>query len=381
MRRIWTRLGIFTLLSAALVSGCGRPNSQIELNQASAISDSDALQASEPRRFQLPKYLAILPIEEAADCDAGRVQTTSNEEGEASSPPSVLKKQGPRPLPSRHRTEGDFDVVETQARQLIEQAFRLADRGAIYSARSDLMTALQRLCDAQDTIHGNRRSTKAFQAALIAMEEAGDFVITGEVRKDLQRVIEGHQTQVLKDATLDRITHILAMQQYYSFAQEQLIEAANGSRAASEALCGLGKVARRLPTTDSASPRNALVKALVYQQSAIAIDENNFHAKNELGVLYAQLNRPRDAVQFLHEVALATNWPTAWANLARVHTQLNEHDLAERALTESRLASKANIVSKGPVEFAWVSPEEFIAEADQAAPRSLATRPQSATRR
>jgi hypothetical protein len=371
MLRDWTISACMAAASLTLIAGCAK---SIPSTDSAARDKVYTAAPSEPAPFKTPTGVALKHIGDVENFNDRGARTTSNEEQEKLSPQSVLKRsapkekpEAPRPLPQRNdRARGDFAAVEKRARQVIDQAFKLADRGAIYSARSDLLSALEVLCDARDSINGNRVCTKALGEALIAMEEAADFLPRGETRSSLKSVVDGHKTTVLKKAKLDEVSNILAMHRYNTFAQQKLIEAGGGSPAASEALCGLGKIARQLPASDASSRRNVLSSALVFQLSAIEVWNENYHAANESGVLYALLGRPNEAKQILVEVAETTNWPTAWANLARVHEQLKEFDLAEAATNEMRFAQKANphlATSKiGPSEFRWVSPEQFVAE-------------------
>lgn len=387
MRRTWTKLGLLTLVSAAIVSGCARMESSGQIAKSEATkSQHDAKETAslkEPKLFRPPQYTDIRPIEEAGELL--RVQATSNDERDQSSPPSVLKRPTSKATPLRRAPDGDLDAVTAKAQQLIRQAYSLADRGALYTARSDLMTALQGLCEATDTKNGDRRCTEALREGMTALEEAADFVVNGDLRADLKSIVAGHRTPVLKSAKLEQITSILAMQKYYTFAQKKFVEAGNEMPAASEAFCGLGKVTRHLPAEDSGAKRNALVKALVLQQSAASIWEGNYHAKNELGVLYTLLKRPETAKPLLHEVAVATNWPSAWANLAEVHAQLKENDLAEAAMNEARVAQESTqqkgYVKRGALEFQWVTPEQFAEASGEMSPASVAKRSSATPRR
>lgn len=376
MRCDFAKSSLLAIGLAAFAAGCGRPPASSVVVPSTEESVS-ASELHEPAHFAKPTDVALRPIEDSGAKGLAGLRFASMES------PQEENDGAPQPLPIQlvrtTQDDGDFAAVEDRARQLIEQAYKLADRGAIYSARSDLLTAMQMLCEGADAVHGVRRCSKAFEEALTAMEEAADFVVTGDARIDLAKVIAGHQTSVLKKAKRDELTCILAMQSYYNFAERKLIEAGNCSPAASEALCGLGKIVRSLPTNDSADRRNARVKSLVFQRSAIAIWEKNHHARNELGVLYAQLGRPQDAKEHLLEVAEATNWPTAWANLSRVHAMLDEMELSDLAMAEAKRARGASInkaTEKGPFEIQWVTPDHFIAEGpDDAPPAAMAKRP------
>lgn len=392
MRREWTISAWMAAASLTFAVGCAKSVPSADRVQSASSNATEEAKPVEPARFKAPKGIALRHIAALEDLNDRGARTTSNEEQEKRPTQSVLKRStpeesspAPRPLPKREdRARSEFAAVEKRARAVIDQAFKLADRGAIYSAKSDLLSAMQVLCDARDSLNGNRHCTKAFDEALTAMDEAADFLPRGEAKASLRTVVAGHKTPVLKDADLDEVSNTLAMHRYNSFARQKLIEAGAGSAAASDALCGLGKIARRLPASNSAMRRNALSTALVFQLSAIEVWGENYHAANETGVLYALLGKPQEAKRLLVEVAENTNWPTAWANLAQVHEQLKEFDLAEAAIYEMKEAQKANpqlATSKiGPTEFRWVSPEQFISEGSDATP-SVAGRNQATQKR
>ena len=58
----------------------------------------------------------------------------------------------------------------------------------------------------------------------------------------LRGFINGHRTPVLKNADPSRMTALLAMQQYYKYAYQQLILAGNDETPASQALFSLGRI-------------------------------------------------------------------------------------------------------------------------------------------
>ena len=394
MRCAWANAGTLACAVAALLCGCSRQGGTPETASSTSSRASRVEVATEPARLAAPKSVALKRIDGADRLKAHEVRAISGDERDLAQPPSVLKRK-PRqaattenthqPISRRKESRGDLDAVSQRAQQLIDQAYGLADRGAIFSARSDLLTAMHGLCEATDTMNGDRACSAALGQALTAMDEAADFVVDGDVRGSLNSIVSGHQTPVLKNAELDNVTNTRAMHLYYTYAQEKLIQASNGSHTASAALCGLGKVARYLPANDPAARRNTLVKAIVFQNSAVGVWSKNYHAKNELGVLYALLNSPENAKQYLLEVAQATNWPNAWTNLAQVHRQLKEEDLANRAMTEAQIARKSSKelgpVKAGSLDFQWVSPEQFAAENKDSGLEVQATRPSAATRR
>ncbi|MCH8923585.1 MAG: hypothetical protein IIA67_10615 [Planctomycetes bacterium] len=261
-----------------------------------------------------------------------------------------------------------MDGVSQRAASLSRRAYQLADRGALYSARANFIQALQLVTQALDAQKGTLWHGRALAAGLLAMKEADDFVPRGtnlEADLDVPAIIAGHRTPILKQTAPGQLTPLAAMQQYFTYAQQQLAIAGGSQPAASMALQGLGKVQSAIAAGDRSQHAAAGAKAIVLQRAALLVDRRNYLAANELGVLlarYGQFDQARRAL--LHSVSLAPH-ATTWHNLAVVHRNLNEPDLAERARYESQWAARqvgpsgASGAPSGGAVVRWVSPQAF----------------------
>ncbi|NIP69689.1 MAG: hypothetical protein GTO04_11050 [Planctomycetales bacterium] len=255
----------------------------------------------------------------------------------------------------------------------------LACRGATHSARQEFIVVLNRVSQALDHTSGNHQYTTALQAGLVALREAEDFQ-TGHNRLstdvDLKRLIATHQTQALKKILdFQHLTPVMAMQSYLQYGKEQLIFASQQQPVASRALYGLA----RLET----SPRQGRPldkpirgpRAIALHQAALLVDQKNYAAANELGVLLAHYGQLDGAGDVLSHAAKLSSQPETWHNLARVYEMKGDRKRADQAkMVHHRLLANTRKSGKNANEgrqVYWVAPEEFRSQADSlGAPRS-----------
>ena len=278
-------------------------------------------------------------------------------------------------LQSPTNYDRSLTIIEGRVTAAVQGAFTLAERGALFTARNEMLIALRSIAEGRDTVSGDKRHTESLAAALRALEEAEDFkprLANIEAGLHLENVVISHRTPVLKHAKLESMTAIAAMQQYYAFAQEQFVNAVKDSRAASLALYGLGKL--QSPT---AGPHDA-ARAMFYYQAALAIDPQNHLAANELGVLFAAHEQWEDAKRVFLQSIRTYPLPQTWHNLAVVHERLGERDLAALARNELvALTQKSgrHVTSVGGPMVHWVTPNEFAMTGETHSPTRPAAPP------
>ena len=237
-------------------------------------------------------------------------------------------------------------AVREQVSAINQKAVRLAERGALYSARAELLEALHLLAQAQDAQARSTSHVAALDAALTALAESDDFSSLRQGHPSasaLAAVIRSHRTPVLKRVDASRLSSLTAGQHYLAYAQQQLTTAVGNDRSAAGSLYLLGKVHSHLASESNTTRSSHTARAMVCHQSALAVDPQHYQAANELGVLLASFGELTAARKAL--VASVTNHgtPSAWHNLAKVHERLGETDLARRARYESEL-----LTAKGP---------------------------------
>jgi hypothetical protein len=265
-----------------------------------------------------------------ADQNPGQMQ--ENDDPSADAAPLPWGPSTPSP---------ELDAVSQRAEQTVRQAFNLAERGALYSARAQFADALRMLTEALDLQRGTTAHTRALTSGLRALDEVNDFApddVRSQAGMKLQRIVDAHHTPVLKNRSLRGVSLSAAQRMYLTYAQEQLAAAGGDQSVSSLALYGLGKVC----TAPSAmhGPRGKVDegKAVVFYQSALVVDSQNFMAANELGVLLTRFGRWNDARTALEHAVATSGTPTSWRNLAVVCDKIGDQTKAVAARHQADLA-------------------------------------------
>ena len=217
----------------------------------------------------------------------------------------------------------------------IRRGFALAGRKAYYSARFELIKALRLVAQGLDSEYRTKQHSEALGAGLTALEEATDFIPRGsrlEADLNMQDLIGGHRTAVLKNVDCEVLTPMEAVQHYLSYSQEKLAAAVSPEFSGSMALYVLGKVHLGLAGKPQASCiRAAEPKAVTFFQAALVANGGNSMAANDLGVLLGRAGRFDQARKVLEYSLRVCPQSTTWKNLAKIYERLGRVDLAWEA--------------------------------------------------
>ena len=261
----------------------------------------------------------------------------------------------------------NLELTAREADRHTRRGFELAGRGAYFSARAEFIMALRLVSQALDAERQTTRHSRALAAGLTALKEAGDFVPKGsklEADLDLAALIGGHRTTILKDGPTEDLTPLVALQCYFTFAQQQLGGAGGKEVAASVALHGLGKL-HEAAGRQTATIRAAGPKAMVFYQAALLVSPQNYVASNELGALLARAGRYAEAKTALEHSLSIHRQSAGWHNLAVVYGQLGRAELARRASRLAATARRAETARTGgprqasPGQIQWVDAGAF----------------------
>ncbi len=179
----------------------------------------------------------------------------------------------------------------------------------------------------------------------------------------LDQIVSTHQSKILSVEQARQTTPMIAMQAYYSFAAQQLMQAFEHVDQASDLLFALGKLHSVMAAENvGQQPANRAV-ALVMHQAALSVNPRNFMSANELGVALADLGYLDAAKAALLQSVSTNPTPQAWRNLAAVHMRLGEDKLAQLANNEAALVTAPGETSESLIasQIRWVSPQEFAA--------------------
>jgi hypothetical protein len=246
-----------------------------------------------------------------------------------------------------------MNAVQQRADECNRRAFGLASRGAFFAAESEFIRAARIIAQALDARNETARHSRSLEAGLTAIDEANDFAAAASGREGqsaVEHLIARHRTPVVKDGGDRDVTAMAAMRQYYTYAQEQLAYALDNDPVGSVSLYGLGKIYAQLPADRNLTIVADAPKAIVAYQAALVVDERNFLAAHELGVMLARCGR------------------------------LGQHDLAVQARRQAQLSAArgAPAYSRFPGSpqkpVVWVEPAQFARtnrNAELGAPQSI----------
>jgi len=270
--------------------------------------------------------------------------------------------------PSVGARSEQLERIARQADKKIRDGFELAGRRAYFAARAEFVAALRLISQGLDTQHRTAAHSRALAAGLTALKEAEDFFPAGsrlEADLNLTSLIGGHRTPVLKDTSTEDLTPMLALRNYFTFAQEQLAASAEHEVAGSMALHALGKLHAAVATRGNAVVKAAEPKAMTFYQAALLVHPGNYMASNDLGVLLGHCGNYREAADALQHSLSIHPQPTGWRNLAAVYEQLGQSELARQARLRSTIGNHAKGSHGGMAqpsshgEVVWVDPATF----------------------
>jgi hypothetical protein len=275
--------------------------------------------------------------------------------------------------------------VAQRAMHMADNASAIAQRGMFFSARNELLSALQLIAQALDVQAGSAEHAAALSAGLVALAEARDFASAATRATeviDVPRVAATHRTPLLRGTANGRLSPIVAQQQYFAYAQAQFAIAAGGVPAASQILYRLGRLQTAISTHDSDPSALHGPQSIVFHQASLAADPANWLAANELGVLYARYGQLAAAKQLLVYSVTVQPHVEGWHNLAAVHRRLGEGELAALADGERKLLAERSAKTAGKSDglVRWVDAKSFAAasSADTPWPASVASASTSA---
>ena len=279
-----------------------------------------------------------------------------------------------RPQPSK----ASIAALSDQCGSLISHARSLAQRGALFSARADVIQAERLITQAMDAMAGSAEHSQAMSAANIAMEEADDFLLrsgdaTGEI--NVQLIADAHRTPILRDGKATGMSPLAALQAYYGYAQRQLLKASGGLPIASDAFYWHGKICSTLVDGASGNTTSHNARAMVFHQAALEVNPNHYLAANELGVLMARFGQLEEAKKMLVHSVRVQPHVDGWHNLAVVHSRLGEAELAKQAEYERSLAQKAINAGRGNRDSIQVVDSATFARQNSAGSMPMSSQP------
>ena len=231
-----------------------------------------------------------------------------------------------------------------QAQNAVRQGFELVQRRANFSARARFVEALRIVSRSLDDQTYSSRYSKSLRNALTAYNEAADF-FPGNTRPDedvnLMSVVSGHDTPILNEVEVDSLSSRQCLREYMAYAEQEFKNALGEEELASHALYGLGRLEAHGENGESISKHVRAHRSLTLFQTALEVDQKNYAAANELGVLLARYGKYDDAVGALEHCVQLSAQPTAWRNLSNIYRRLGRTQEARVAELEANRAMAA----------------------------------------
>lgn len=261
----------------------------------------------------------------------------------------------------------------------LENCEALINRKAYFSAREDAEAAMLYLMRVLDLMSNSYRSEPAWYAASKAMSEAEDFSTTQRLTSDsdfLRRVILSHETPVLKDADAATLAPLAAAQHYRQYAEEKLVEAAQGHPWASEVVYALGRSYQaQADLAEVGSQQNLRWRAITLYRGARGIAPNNALATNQLGFVLLQMDRPADAREALVASINVSPSLTAYENLVEASRRIGDVGTANWAIQQVMSVRNSLAIASDTPAFVELDPRTFAA----ISPYSVGPSPNSQT--
>ncbi len=233
----------------------------------------------------------------------------------------------------------------------IRNCQRLLARRAYFSAREEAKMAIAHLMQTIDLHEGSYESEPNFVAAMTALREAQDFTDSGAThgRQTVSVIIGAHSSNILNHYDVSEVSPLAAAEYYRIAAADKLVAAAKNHPWASELYYTLGRVDHAEAESSSGTQQaNLRWRAMTLYRAAAAINPRNAIALNQLGVIFLQMDRPRDASEALVEAVRLGTPPEAANNLIAACQKTGDTHLLAWARQNARRPAPAPQPSPRP---------------------------------
>ena len=235
------------------------------------------------------------------------------------------------------------------------------ERGTPLLARSFLMRALDRFAEASHRPGQPRSGSLSLEAAMTALRECADFGRFGDLDSSaISRLVNSHQTPVLKGYNLSNVPRSQAQRAYYDFAEKHLINALKPIPNASRALVLLAKTepfAFRDAKETTAKNQACLLRA------ALACDSRNWEARNALAGVLIKFGLLDESRRLLEANYAMNPAPETLQLLAVANRKIGNHQAASeyenRFAAEQSRGKKGVVVNLSPQQFAQYSGQQI----------------------
>ena len=258
-----------------------------------------------------------------------------------------------------------WHAVGRELSQHMANCESLINKRAFLSAREEAEAAMLYLVRVIDLAAQQYTSEPDWISARRALLEAEDFANAQRLTTDsdlLRRIILSHETPVLKQADVTSLAPLAAAQHYRLYAEQKLVESAQGHPWASEVLYTLGRAYQAQADATQDSSKNALRwRAVSCYRSACSISPRNHLASNQLGYVMLQMDRPADARASLLTSIQSRPTLAAFENLVEAARRLGDTSTGHWALENYLAMKRASPATTNAPRVIEVAPQTFAA--------------------
>ncbi|WP_144059409.1 hypothetical protein [Rhodopirellula sp. SWK7] len=291
----------------------------------------------------------------------------------------------PLPPPDEINLGSRKSQLAAAAVEQLRIAHWAAQRGATESAKQAATQTLRTIAALRDAQNGDNAYTTELNTAFVAIRESMDFsgrygpVDTAAIG----RLIEVHQTPVLKGVGTTHLTSARAVDAYLQFAQARLVNATSGGPLAAEAtmiLADLETLAantgRSIDSPPEFSALHSSELALTYRRAAVEIAPQNADASADLGRTLLKRSIPNAAKELLLQSVRVAPTRQRVESLLEAAAKSGDFvlvDQCEKQLASQQLPSELPVRMMSPQEFARTGQNVPPAMASSVAATGVAT--------
>ncbi len=268
--------------------------------------------------------------------------------------------ESPKPLES----PPGWQSVETELRYRLRRCDDMLRRGATRSGRQEAVAAIRLLLRSLDLRRGDWISEPAFDAAMTALKEERDFyqpISSVGQSPSTTAIVEGHQTPILKNTSLEGVSPELASQYYRAYARDRLTVAADQHEWAADVYYALGKTFEKQATEDPSQSVLLRGQSVVCYQAALSVTPTHPDAATQLSFVLLQLDRSSEAEEVIAASLQIRNSPNDWRNLVEVYRRQGNPQGQQWASQQLAIAEQTNGPNFNSLpRIQQISPEQFV---------------------
>ena len=224
------------------------------------------------------------------------------------------------------------------AKQHLHQSVERFGRGMPLSAREHAEQALHQFSLATDAQVGSNLGSKSLSAGMEAIREAGDFLGRfGNVDPNsIQRLVDSHQTPVLRNCDLSTTSTFQAADAYFEYARIQL---GRMDRQWPEASVALEMLARTEAIANRQSKEITMASRTCLLRAAVDCNPDNADALLALGTILTRTGVYQEATTALELCYAINQSPEALRMLSSLHQKAGNQQLAQLCQAKLRSAN------------------------------------------